>query len=253
MPFLKGRTPDDWRNAVFFEHDFRHVRGQIVERALGRSDVFVVSNPEYLREGSAVHDFLNPDRVVIGAEDQSAAIRVAGLYLGLAAPLQVTDPASAETIKYASNAFLATKISFINAIAAVTQASELERYFGRARGARMAGALAPWQLKRIDERLADPERPPPDVAELAGLCGVSPRHLMRCFKQTRGMTVLDYVERGTFARAARLLRESDLPLKTIAARLGYAQACSFAAAFRRHFGETPRAYRNQSRGGQIVN
>lgn len=95
---------------------------RVVERALGRSDVSVVSNPEFLREGSAVHDFLNPDRVVIGAEDQGAAIRVAGLYLGLAAPLQVTDPASAETIKYASNAFLATKISFVNAIAAVCEA-----------------------------------------------------------------------------------------------------------------------------------
>lgn len=95
---------------------------RVVERALGRSDVFVVSNPEFLREGSAVHDFLHPDRVVIGADDQGAAIRVAGLYLGLAAPLQVTDPASAETIKYASNAFLATKISFVNAIAAVCEA-----------------------------------------------------------------------------------------------------------------------------------
>jgi UDPglucose 6-dehydrogenase len=95
---------------------------RVVEQALDRDDVFVVSNPEFLREGSAVHDFLNPDRVVIGAEDQGVAIRVAGLYLGLAAPLQVTDPASAETIKYASNAFLATKISFVNAIAAVCEA-----------------------------------------------------------------------------------------------------------------------------------
>lgn len=95
---------------------------RVVERALGREDVHVVSNPEFLREGTAVHDFLNPDRIVIGADDQSAAIRVAGLYLGLAAPLQVTDPASAETIKYASNAFLATKISFVNAIAAVCEA-----------------------------------------------------------------------------------------------------------------------------------
>ena len=94
----------------------------VVERALQRADVHVVSNPEFLREGSAVHDFLHPDRVVIGAEDQAAAIRVASLYLGLAAPLMVTDPASAETIKYASNAFLATKISFVNAIAAVCEA-----------------------------------------------------------------------------------------------------------------------------------
>lgn len=94
---------------------------RVVEKALGRDDIFVVSNPEFLREGSAVHDFLNPDRVVIGADDQGAAIRVAGLYLGLPAPLQVTNPASAETIKYASNAFLATKISFVNAMAAVCE------------------------------------------------------------------------------------------------------------------------------------
>ena len=94
----------------------------VVERALGRSDVHVVSNPEFLREGSAVHDFLNPDRIVIGADDQAAAVRVAALYLGIAAPLIVTDPPSAETIKYAANAFLATKISFVNAIAAVCEA-----------------------------------------------------------------------------------------------------------------------------------
>lgn len=95
---------------------------RVVERALGRDDVFVVSNPEFLREGSAVHDFLHPDRIVIGADDQAAAVRVAALFLGMAAPLIVTDPASAETIKYASNAFLATKISFVNAIAAVCEA-----------------------------------------------------------------------------------------------------------------------------------
>ena len=95
---------------------------RVVEQALGRSDVFVVSNPEFLREGSAVHDFLHPDRVVIGSDDQAAAIRVAALYIGVAAPLMVTDPASAETIKYASNAFLATKLSFVNAVAAVCEA-----------------------------------------------------------------------------------------------------------------------------------
>ena len=95
---------------------------RVVEQALQRGDVFVVSNPEFLREGSAVHDFLNPDRVVIGANDQAAAIRMAGLYIGLTAPIMVTDPDSAETIKYASNAFLATKISFVNAVAAVCEA-----------------------------------------------------------------------------------------------------------------------------------
>ena len=95
---------------------------RVVERALGRADVSVVSNPEFLREGSAVHDFLHPDRIVIGAEDQGAAVRVSSLYLGITAPVIVTDPASAETIKYAANAFLATKISFINAVAAVCEA-----------------------------------------------------------------------------------------------------------------------------------
>jgi len=94
---------------------------RVVQRALQRSDVYVVSNPEFLREGSAVHDFLHPERIVIGSDDQAAAIRVASLYLGVTAPLIVTDPASAEIIKYASNAFLATKLSFINAVAAICE------------------------------------------------------------------------------------------------------------------------------------
>lgn len=95
----------------------------LVERAMQRPDVHVVSNPEFLREGSAVDDFLNPDRVVIGAEDRGAASRVAALYLGVRAPILITDPASAETCKYAANAFLATKISFANAVAAVCEAA----------------------------------------------------------------------------------------------------------------------------------
>ena len=95
---------------------------RVVSRVLGRSDVAVVSNPEFLREGTAVADFLNPDRVVIGSLDQEAAIRVAALYSRIAAPLMVTDPVSAETIKYASNAFLASKLSFVNAIATLCEA-----------------------------------------------------------------------------------------------------------------------------------
>ncbi|MDG2029314.1 MAG: UDP-glucose/GDP-mannose dehydrogenase family protein [Acidimicrobiales bacterium] len=95
---------------------------RLVEQAMNRSDIPVVSNPEFLREGTAVDDFLNPDRVVIGADDQAAAGRVASLYLGVGAPVMVTDPASAETCKYAANAFLATKLSFTNAIAAVCEA-----------------------------------------------------------------------------------------------------------------------------------
>ncbi|HLY84189.1 MAG TPA: UDP-glucose/GDP-mannose dehydrogenase family protein [Acidimicrobiales bacterium] len=94
----------------------------VVARALARSDVAVVSNPEFLREGQAVHDCLHPDRIVIGTDDQGAAIRVASLYEQMRAPLIVTDPATAETIKYACNAFLATKVSFINAMANLCQA-----------------------------------------------------------------------------------------------------------------------------------
>jgi UDPglucose 6-dehydrogenase len=99
---------------------------RLVEQALGRSDVYVVSNPEFLREGSAVGDFLHPDRVVIGADDQAAASRVASLYLGVRAPIMITDAPSAETIKYASNAFLATKLSFVNAVAAVCEAVDAD-------------------------------------------------------------------------------------------------------------------------------
>jgi UDPglucose 6-dehydrogenase len=96
---------------------------KVVDAALGRFDVAVVSNPEFLREGSAVHDFLHPDRIVIGADDEAIAVKVAGLFLKTRAPVVLTDPASAETIKYASNAYLATKISFVNAIAALCEAA----------------------------------------------------------------------------------------------------------------------------------
>lgn len=94
----------------------------VVSNVLGRPDVAVVSNPEFLREGTAVDDFLEPDRVVIGSRDPEAAIRVASLYSRIAAPVMVTDPVSAETIKYASNAFLASKLSFVNAIATLCEA-----------------------------------------------------------------------------------------------------------------------------------
>jgi UDPglucose 6-dehydrogenase len=95
---------------------------RFVQRVLSESgarpeDVTVASNPEFLREGQAVRDFLEPDRIVIGCEEPEAAVRVSDLYKGVHAPVLVTDPASAEMIKYASNAFLATKVSFINAIA----------------------------------------------------------------------------------------------------------------------------------------
>jgi UDPglucose 6-dehydrogenase len=81
----------------------------------------VVSNPEFLREGSAVSDFFNPERIVLGATDREAAQKVAELHAPLHAPVIITDLRTAEMIKYASNAFLATRISFINEIAQICE------------------------------------------------------------------------------------------------------------------------------------
>lgn len=92
-----------------------------VENVLQREDVSVVSNPEFLREGTAVSDFLTPDRVVIGAANRAAAEKVAELYAEIDTQVIITDPASAETIKYAANGFLAMKISFVNAVAAMCE------------------------------------------------------------------------------------------------------------------------------------
>jgi UDPglucose 6-dehydrogenase len=85
-------------------------------------DFTVVSNPEFLREGSAIADFMFPDRIVLGSLDREASEQVAQLYLSLRAPIVITDLRTAEMIKYASNAFLATRISFINEIASMCEA-----------------------------------------------------------------------------------------------------------------------------------
>jgi len=90
-----------------------------------RSDVpdfDVVSCPEFLREGSAISDFMNPDRVIFGSTNRDAAERVARLHLPLRTRMMITDLRTAEMVKYASNAFLATKISFINEIANICEA-----------------------------------------------------------------------------------------------------------------------------------
>src|SRR5207247_75995 len=79
------------------------------------------SNPEFLREGSALLDFMQPDRVVIGAHNPEAAAKVAKLYEPLGATTIITNIYSAEMIKYASNAFLATRISFMNEIARISE------------------------------------------------------------------------------------------------------------------------------------
>src|SRR5574340_356582 len=81
----------------------------------------VVSNPEFLREGSAINDFMAPDRVILGSLDHDAAAKVSHLYDSLRCPIMITDLRTAEMIKYASNAFLATRISFINEIATICE------------------------------------------------------------------------------------------------------------------------------------
>jgi UDPglucose 6-dehydrogenase len=93
----------------------------LVERVIGRTDIRVVSNPEFLREGNAVRDSLHPDRIVVGADDAPAAARVGALFASTGSPLIVTDATTSETIKYASNAFLATKLSYVNAVAGLCE------------------------------------------------------------------------------------------------------------------------------------
>ena len=94
----------------------------VVDEVIQRDDITVVSHPEFLREGTAVSDFLHPDRVVVGADNREAAEKVAALYSSIDTQVIITDAASAETIKYAANGFLAMKISFVNAVAAMCEA-----------------------------------------------------------------------------------------------------------------------------------
>jgi UDPglucose 6-dehydrogenase len=95
----------------------------IVKKAQPRPvDFSVVSCPEFLREGSAIADFMSPHRTVLGSLDRFAAEKVAQLHLALRAPIIITDLRTAEMIKYASNAFLATKISFMNEVAQICEA-----------------------------------------------------------------------------------------------------------------------------------
>ncbi len=95
---------------------------QDITATVNRTDIAVVSNPEFLQEGTAVRNFMNPDRIVVGSSDRHAAEAVAGLYQVLGAPAVVTSPESSELIKYASNAFLAMKLSFINSVGALAEA-----------------------------------------------------------------------------------------------------------------------------------
>jgi len=130
--FTSGFGPTHYRNSFSLPpthqnpHTNVHERLQISttlpERKANDCHFAVASNPEFLREGSAVRDFMHPDRIVIGTVDQRAASLLRDLYGSFHAPVMVVDPHTAEMIKYAANAFLATKLSFVNEISSLCDA-----------------------------------------------------------------------------------------------------------------------------------
>ena len=123
---LDGLPPDQAERVLVTKSTVPVGTGGAVQAELagrGYQHIHYASNPEFLREGTAIEDFMNADRIVVGADEPGVADQVAELYQGIDSPVLTTDVASAEMIKYASNAFLATKISFINEIANVCEAT----------------------------------------------------------------------------------------------------------------------------------
>jgi len=128
-------------------------------------------------------------------------------------------------------------------------AVDLARYFRGAaagRAVNRSGVLAPWQLRRVQDHVASAEGKRLRIADLAAAAEVSPGHLTRTFKKTTGRTVHQFVAEARLARARLLLRETQLPLKQIAAQLGFGTPSSFSLAFRRATGTTPAQYRDQA-------
>ena len=122
---------------------------------------------------------------------------------------------------------------------------DLQRYFaGRSRQPiATSGALAPWQLRRIEDFVHASDGQRLRTADLSVVAEISPGHLVRAFKKTTGRTVRDYIEDVRLQRAYALLGESTIPLKQVAARLGFGTPSSFTLAFRRATGTTPARYR----------
>jgi len=125
-----GRTMDRYK-VVVNKSTVPVGTGELVREVIARHQTTpvhfdVVSNPEFLREGSAIEDTLRPDRIVIGAPTQQVAMTLVELYAPLERPMIITDLPSAEVIKYASNSFLAVKISFINSIANLCEAADAD-------------------------------------------------------------------------------------------------------------------------------
>lgn len=100
----------------------------IIEERSGKKDFGIAMNPEFLREGKAVYDFMHPDKIVVGSLDERSGDVVASLYKGLDCDVTRTNPRTAEMIKYANNSFLATKISFVNEIGNICKELGIDTY-----------------------------------------------------------------------------------------------------------------------------
>jgi AraC family transcriptional regulator len=127
----------------------------------------------------------------------------------------------------------------------------LARYFGGCEDLQPSRGhtLTQLQLRKIENRLEDLAGGSPTVAELARLCGLSERHLLRKYKNTTGKTVGNHIAQIQVARAKRLLSQTSLPVKTIAHQLGFNSPSSFAFAFRQTVSETPSQFRRRIQGG----
>lgn len=110
--------------------------------------------------------------------------------------------------------------------------------------------LAAWQYRRICERL-EQDGAPPTARELAEICGVGPRHLLRLFRNLTGETVSAYIQKTQIRRGQRLLLDGTVSLKQIADRLGYSDSSAFSKAFKRHVGESPDRFRRRRAAGSI--
>jgi AraC family transcriptional regulator len=109
------------------------------------------------------------------------------------------------------------------------------------------GGLSPWQLRRVTGAIEGAEGVSPSLTELAGLCGIGPRHLMRAFRQSTGRTITDWAEDARTRRAIRLLAQTGLPIAEIATQLGFASISGFSHAFHRAIGEPPSSFRRRNR------
>ena len=123
-------------------------------------------------------------------------------------------------------------------------AAELGHYLGAVRGedGPRTGGLAPWQLRRLAERIGDERMTPPSIAELAGLLRISPRHLARAYRASTGGTLSDAVGLVRQQRAERMVQAGNRSMAEIATTLGFSCASSFSTAFRRRAGCSPQRF-----------